>query len=150
MTSREKFLTLVDGEATDTLIEHKWRIANRDWLRQSQRIALKILLRLEDLNWTQKMLAEKMGVSPQQINKIVKGRENLSLDTLTKLQTILEVPILASYSDMQQADNMTFHTQQILETNETHVQLIHHQYANVPFVTTARQDENKRTLKKAI
>jgi transcriptional regulator with XRE-family HTH domain len=46
---------------------------------------------------TQKQLAEMMQVSPQQINKWVKGNEKFSLDTLLKLQEVLDVPILASY-----------------------------------------------------
>lgn len=40
-----------------------------------------------------------MGVTPQQITKIVKGKENLTLDTQIKLQEILDIPILASYYD---------------------------------------------------
>jgi transcriptional regulator with XRE-family HTH domain len=74
-----------------------WRIANRPWLRVSQSIAFDILEKLDDLNWTQKDLAEKMGVSPQYINKIVKGSENFTLESLVKLQTILDIPILANY-----------------------------------------------------
>jgi transcriptional regulator with XRE-family HTH domain len=38
-----------------------------------------------------------MGVSPQHINKLVKGQENITLDTQQKIQSILHIPILASY-----------------------------------------------------
>jgi plasmid maintenance system antidote protein VapI len=38
-----------------------------------------------------------MQVSPQQINKWIKGNEKFSLDTLLKLQEVLDIPILASY-----------------------------------------------------
>jgi hypothetical protein len=44
-------------------------------------------------------------VSPQHINKIVKGQENLTLETQIKLQTVLDIPILASYYDTK-ADNI--------------------------------------------
>jgi transcriptional regulator with XRE-family HTH domain len=97
MTNREKFLTLVSEADTQAEMENDWRIANRFWLRASQRIAFNVLERLDSLGWTQKDLADKMGVSPQYIHKIVKGGENLTLETQVKLQEILDIPILASY-----------------------------------------------------
>lgn len=97
MTNKEKFLTLVSEEDTKTLLEVKERIKNRAMLHESQQIALKVLMKLDDLGWSQKDLAEKMEVSPQQISKIVSGKENLTIETQIKLQKILDVPILASY-----------------------------------------------------
>ena len=99
MTNKEKFLQLVSVEDTKTLAEIKKRIKNRAMLRESQKIALKVLLKLDELNWSQKDLAKEMNVSPQQINKIVSGKENLTLETLSKLQNILDIPVLASYFD---------------------------------------------------
>lgn len=97
MTTKEKILGLVSKEDTKTLENNRSRIANRQWLRASQEVAMKILDKLEALNWSQKDLAEKMGVSPQYINKVVKGKENLTLDTLVRLQNMLDMPVLASY-----------------------------------------------------
>ena len=93
----EKFLKLVSEDDTKTLLENQQRIKNRAMLRESQQIALKVLMKLDKLGWTQKDLAAKMEVSPQQITKIVSGKENLTIETQIKLQTILDVPILASY-----------------------------------------------------
>ena len=97
MTNKEKFLQLVSEEDTKTLAEVKKRIKNRAMLRESQQIALKVLLKLDDLGWSQKDLAKAMGVSPQQITKIVSGKENLTIETQIKLQNILDIPVLASY-----------------------------------------------------
>ncbi len=97
MTNKEKFLTLVSKEKTNTLEKNKERIRNRAMLRESQQIAIKVLKKLDELNWTQKDLAKAMEVSPQQINKIVRGQENLTLGTLRKLQDLLDIPVLASY-----------------------------------------------------
>ena len=97
MNNMEIFLSLVSDEKTDTLERNKQRIKNRAMLRESQKIALKVLNKLDELGWTQKDLAAKMEVSPQQITKIVSGKENLTIETQIKLQTILDVPILASY-----------------------------------------------------
>ena len=97
-TNREKFLALVSNDIDVKAAEkNKWLITNRQWLRVSQDIAFDILEKLDDLGWSQKDLAEKMGVSPQYAHKLVKGSENLTLETLVKLQSILDIPLLASY-----------------------------------------------------
>ncbi|MBP6447449.1 MAG: helix-turn-helix transcriptional regulator [Saprospiraceae bacterium] len=97
MTNKEKFLALVSEEDDRTMVQNTWRIKNRSMLRESQKIALKVLTKLDELGWSQRDLAEKMEVSPQQISKIVSGKENLTIDTQIKLQNILDIPILASY-----------------------------------------------------
>lgn len=97
MTNKEKFLALVSKEDSKTIERNKERIRNREMLRESQQIALKVLSKLDDLGWTQKYLAEKMNVSPQQISKIVSGKENLTIETQIKLQNILDIPVLATY-----------------------------------------------------
>lgn len=101
MTNKEKFMKLVSDEKTDTIARNRERIKNRAMLRESQRIALKVLLKLDELGWTQKDLASKMSVSPQQVNKIVSGKENLTIGTQIQLQDILGIPILASYYENQ-------------------------------------------------
>ena len=104
-TNRENFLALVSDEKdTYTLEKNQWRISNRQWLRVSYDIAFDILEKLDDLGWTQKDLAEKMGVSPQYVNKLVRGSENLTLETIVKLQTILDMPILANYFKEQKQE----------------------------------------------
>ncbi len=90
MTNKEKFLQLVSGEDTKTIAEVKQRIKNREMLLESQHIALKVLMKLDDLGWAQKDLAKAMGVSPQQITKIVSGKENMTIETQIKLQNIFK------------------------------------------------------------
>jgi DNA-binding XRE family transcriptional regulator len=97
MKNKEKFLKLVSPDQTNSVLKNKQNILNRAMLQESQKIALKVLNRLAELNWTQKRLAEAMEVSPQQISKIVSGKENLTIETQIKLQEILAIPILASY-----------------------------------------------------
>ena len=60
----------------------------------SFRIALRILRVLREKQMTQKDLAERMGVSPQYINKIVKGTENLSLETIASLNDALSINLI--------------------------------------------------------
>ncbi len=97
MNNKEKFLSLVSDKETPTAKKSRERIKNRAMLRESQRIAIKVLKKLDVLGWSQKLLAEKLGVSPQQVNKIVSGKENLTIETQIRLQEALDIPILASY-----------------------------------------------------
>ncbi|MEO7174954.1 MAG: helix-turn-helix transcriptional regulator [Saprospiraceae bacterium] len=97
MTNKELFLKLVSGEDTKTLADVKERIRNRAMLRESQQIAIKVLMKLEQLGWSQKDLAKELNVSPQQVSKIVSGKENLTIETQIKLQNILDIPVLATY-----------------------------------------------------
>ena len=67
MTRKEKFLQIVSKEETSTLAKAKERQQKRAFTRLSQQIALAILERLDAINWSQKRLADAMGVSPQYI-----------------------------------------------------------------------------------
>lgn len=103
MTNKEKFLALVTEKDTTFTKEVEKRIKNAEMLRESQNIAFKVLFRLNELGWSQKDLAEAMNVKPQHINRIVKGKENITLETQIKIQSILNIPILASYIEKQQS-----------------------------------------------
>lgn len=72
----------------------EWRMANKSWLRHSQHIAMLMLDKMEELNMTQKRLSELMGCSQQYVSKVLKGQENLSLETLTKIERCLQISIL--------------------------------------------------------
>jgi transcriptional regulator with XRE-family HTH domain len=69
--------------------------ANEAWLDRSAEIALRILSTLQAKNMSQKELAAIIGVSPQQINKIVKGNVNLTLETISKLEAALDIQLMA-------------------------------------------------------
>ena len=74
--------------------EAEFRVANKSWLRYSQHIAMLMLDKMEELHMTQKILAEKMGCSQQYVSKILKGRENLSIETLCKIEDALQITLL--------------------------------------------------------
>ena len=71
---------------------------NREWLKKSAAIAVKIFTALKSKGFSQKELAERMGVSPQQVNKIVKGQENLTLETISKIEMVLGIDIIEGAS----------------------------------------------------
>lgn len=77
------------------------RLENSRWLRRSQKIAIEMLDRMEFLGVNQKELAQRMGCTPQYVSKILKGKENLSLETICKIEDALDmefqtVPVSAS------------------------------------------------------
>jgi transcriptional regulator with XRE-family HTH domain len=53
-----------------------------------------MLDRMEALGLTQQMLALQMNVSQEYIGKVLKGKENLSIETLAKIEDILHIHIL--------------------------------------------------------
>lgn len=64
------------------------------WLERSADIALHILGVLQAIGMSQKELAEKTGVSPQQVSKLLKGNENLTLETIAKLEVALGIVLI--------------------------------------------------------
>lgn len=79
--------------------EAEWRRENWAWLRHSQRIAVKVLLQMKQLGLTQKALAERMGCTQQYVSKIIKGKENMSLDTISKLENALCITLIVDDAD---------------------------------------------------
>ena len=74
--------------------EAEWRRDNWSWLQHSQKIAVKVLLEMKKQGLTQKALAERMECTQQYVSKILKGRENMSLDTLTRLEKALGICLI--------------------------------------------------------
>lgn len=86
---RKQFLASIEDDNGRWIKDARYRCENQVWLRKSQRIAIRILQTLDKKNMQQKELAEMMGVSPQQVSKIVKGKQNLTLETISKLELVL-------------------------------------------------------------
>ena len=98
MKTKEEIISKLEAHKSKTPSKWRekaeWRLTNKSWLRYSQCIAMKILDRMEEIGLSQKSLAEKMGCSQQYISKVLKGRENLSITTISKLEEALEFEIL--------------------------------------------------------
>ena len=72
----------------------EFRRANKSWLRFSQHVAMMMLDKMESLGLTQKDLASRMECSQQYISKILKGQENLSLETICRIEDALDLELL--------------------------------------------------------
>jgi plasmid maintenance system antidote protein VapI len=112
MANLDKLNKIVSGKS-EWLEKAKKRQENKEWLRHSQKIAVKVLrtLRKNKADKTsigsQKELAIALGVSPQQINKIVKGRENLTLETISKLEQALNISLISANNIAQTVEYQT-------------------------------------------
>lgn len=73
----------------------EWRRQNNDWLKNSQKVAILVLTYMEERQITQEELANRMGVTQQYVSKIVKGSENLSFQTVSKIESVLGISILS-------------------------------------------------------
>ena len=74
--------------------EAQYRVENRAWLKYSQMIAMRVLDEMENKGLTQKEFAHRVGCSQQYISRILKGKENLSIETISKIEAALGVSIL--------------------------------------------------------
>jgi transcriptional regulator with XRE-family HTH domain len=93
---------------TKTATQWKQRAAkdrvNRKKISRAQKFALELLEYLDENNIKQKELAELMGVSPQQVSKIIRAQANLTFETLDKIEEALEIiissPIIKTKREM--------------------------------------------------
>lgn len=134
----DKIAALASGEQSGWLNDAQWREENQGWLKRSQYIALKILRTLRVNKMSQKELAELIKVSPQQINKIVKGRENLTLETISTLEkalgiVLIEIPEFIS--------TRAFEKQPAAEPVSTYNVMA------IPFIKKCSEPYGSRTLK---
>jgi antitoxin component HigA of HigAB toxin-antitoxin module len=74
--------------------EANWRRENKVWLRHSQHIAVKMLSFMKRENLTQHAMAERMNCTQQYVSKILRGTENLTLETLSKLEEVMQTQLI--------------------------------------------------------
>ena len=73
----------------------------KDWEKFSRQIVLAMSKRMEELEMTQQMLAEKMNCTQQYVSKVLKGQKNMSLETLCKIESTLGIEIFKRLDDIE-------------------------------------------------
>jgi hypothetical protein len=68
-------------------------IQNRYWLRRSQKIALKILMQ-DALNNDEFYLNKHLDLDDSFIEKIQSGKMNLDINTINKIENLLNINLL--------------------------------------------------------
>ncbi len=74
--------------------EAEYRRRNARWLRYSTMIALQVRERMSQTGMTQVVLAEKLGCTQQHVSMLLKGKNNLTLETIAKLEEALDFDII--------------------------------------------------------
>ena len=63
------------------------------WMKYSMQIALKVRSKMNADGITQCTLASKLGCTQQYVSLILKGKENLTLETIAKLESALQIDL---------------------------------------------------------
>jgi transcriptional regulator with XRE-family HTH domain len=96
----DNFLKHVSNKKSGWLEKAKWQEENEDWLDISFDIALRIASTLSANKKAnvypknQAELAVAMGCSAQYVNKLLKGQENLQIETICKIGRILGITLI--------------------------------------------------------
>lgn len=91
---KKKLIQTSEPLTQEALEKMRQRRIDRHWLTLSGSIALKTRRILSERKITGAELALSMGVTPAQVSKILSGKENLGLKTISKLEEALGEPLL--------------------------------------------------------
>lgn len=73
------------------------KIEQQDWRDLAASIAITVISLLAEKGMTKQQLADKMGVKAQYVSRVVKGKTNLTLDTIAKIEKALGESIISVY-----------------------------------------------------
>ena len=97
MSKTLEFLEKNQSETSSRWIEKaRWRRDNAFWLDYSRAITLKVLKAMEENSVTQLELANRLGCTQQYVSNLLKGSVNMTLETIAKLERVLDIDILKS------------------------------------------------------
>lgn len=96
------------SKATDYLNNHQsvtpskwrnaaeWRRKNEKWLKYARVITMKTMQAMDKQSVTQSLLAERMGCSQQYVSNLLKGSSNMTLETIARIETALNIDLIGS------------------------------------------------------
>lgn len=90
----EKFEALVSNQKSGWHKDVEERLRNKSWQDKVFDIALTLLKYKDAHKLNQAELARKIGVSKQYINRILQGKENLTLETIGKIEDALQIKLI--------------------------------------------------------
>lgn len=74
----------------------QWRRDNEKWLEYARIITVKVLKAMDEQSVTQVILAERMGCTQQYVSNLLKGSSNMTLETIAKLESALQIRLWGS------------------------------------------------------
>lgn len=91
----KKLSEIAKPRSQASIERERFNIENREWILRSQEIAISILYYLHENSISQVELAKQMGVTAPYIAKILRGNENLTLETICKIEKALKKPLIS-------------------------------------------------------
>lgn len=89
------FLEAHKSEEPSTFVDDaKWRQENEIWLKWSRGIALNIVDYMQANNLSRSDMADKLGVSPQYVSRILSGNTNFSFKSIAEIEKKLGISCL--------------------------------------------------------
>ena len=74
----------------------EWRRKNENWLKYARVITMKTMQAMDKQSVTQSLLAERMGCSQQYVSNLLKGNSNMTLETISRIETALDIDLIGS------------------------------------------------------
>lgn len=74
----------------------EWRRKNEKWLKYARVITMKTMQAMDKQSVTQSLLAERMGCSQQYVSNLLKGSSNMTLETISRIETALNIDLIGS------------------------------------------------------
>lgn len=74
----------------------EWRRKNEKWLKYAKVITMKTMQAMDKQSVTQSLLAERMGCSQQYVSNLLKGSSNMTLETISRIETALNIDLIES------------------------------------------------------
>lgn len=71
-----------------------WRRENREWLKWSRGVALSLVDYMETNEINRNGLAERLGVTPQYVSKMLSGKVNFSFKSIAEIENKLSIKLL--------------------------------------------------------
>lgn len=90
----ERLKNVAKPASAEDLKEAEYRRKNWDWLEKSALIALDIHAYLRKKDITKQEFAKMLGVTPAQVTKLLSGKENLGLKTISKIESVLQMDLV--------------------------------------------------------
>lgn len=93
-TNTEKFDAHISPKHSGWHEKTNERIANKIWQDKAFEIALRVIRYIRANKITQVRLADDMGMKAQSLNRILQGKENLTLETICRIEAALDIRLI--------------------------------------------------------
>jgi antitoxin component HigA of HigAB toxin-antitoxin module len=79
------------GKPSTFVEDAKWRQENESWLKWSRALALAIIDYMQENGLTRSDIADRLGVSPQYVSRILSGSTNFSFKSVAEIERKLGI-----------------------------------------------------------